>query len=354
MVHAALRAWLDERVERHEFSGVALAWRNGVAEFSYAGGIAHRGHGVAITDESRFGIASVSKMITATAVLRLVDRGIVRLEQSLLDILPKAQRPTALTADHTIHHLLSHTSGLRDYHDEADPAGFAACWDRIPMYHIRQPADLLPLFIDLPANRPPGSSFEYVDANFVLAGLVIESATGRPWDEAVAEDVFGPAGMFETGIESIDDDPLGLATGYMTDDAPARLPRANTFSVPVRSMPDGGMISTAADLARFVDALVGGRLLSLPLLAAMTRPQGPASDDLEQYGYGCWLVVEDGRATILGHGGSDPGVSARVSHHREAGTTIVVLCNQDRGSWAATRRITDALDLRDPRDVPYS
>jgi CubicO group peptidase (beta-lactamase class C family) len=351
---ARLRTWFEERTERHEFSGVALAWRDGTAAFSFAGGLAHRGHGVAITGQTRFGIASITKMLTATTALRLVDRGALTLDQSLLDLLPAGQRPRALTAEHTVHHILSHTSGLRDYFDEADPASFAACWDRIPTYRVRRPADLLPLFIDLPAAGPPGARFEYTNANFVLAGLVIEAVTGRRWDEVVAEEVFEPAGMVDSGVEALDDEPPRLATGYVTDADPPERARANTFSLPTNGMPDGGTISTATDLARFVDALLDGRLLSPSLLAAMTRPQGPASSDLEQYGYGCWLVVEDGSVTILGHGGSDPGVSARVAHHREAGTTIVVLCNQDRGSWAATRQITDALGLRDPRDVPVS
>jgi CubicO group peptidase (beta-lactamase class C family) len=65
----------------------------------------------------------------------------------------------------------------------------------------------------------------------------------------------------------------------------------------------------------------------LPLLAAMTTPQTPPSTDVEQYGYGLELVVENDAVTIIGHGGADPGVSTMVSHHVVAGTTIVVLCN---------------------------
>jgi len=354
MDDAALRAWFDERTARHEFSGVALAWRDGGPAFSYAGGLAHRGHGVPITDRTRFAIASVTKMITATTILRLVDRGLVELSQPLVEILPEAQRPVALTAAHTVHHLLSHTSGLRDYHDDEDPNSFIALWDRIPTYHVRRPVDVLPLFADLPAVRRPGQAFQYVDANFVLAGLVIEALAGRRWEDVAAEEILGPAAMADTAVEAIDDEPARLATGYVTDDGPADRRRSNVFSVTANGMPDGGMISTATDLARYVDSLVGGRLLSPPLLAAMTRPQGPPSTDLEQYGYGCWLVVEDGAVTIIGHGGGDPGVSARVAHHLAAGTTIVVLCNQDRGSWAATRQITEAFGLADPRKIPIS
>ncbi|HEY7525171.1 MAG TPA: serine hydrolase domain-containing protein [Candidatus Limnocylindrales bacterium] len=349
---AGLSSWLAARVASHEFRGVALVWQDGAAGFSFAGGTAHRGHDVRIDERTRFAVASITKMPVAIAALRLVERGLVTLEQPLLDVLPVLQRPRAITREHTLHHLLSHTSGLANYHDDADPtpASFVAALDRIGTPHLRRPADMLPLFADLPPVRPPGEKYEYADANFILAGLVLEAVTGRPWDDVVAEEVFLPAGMTDTGVESIDLDPERLAVGYLTDDGPPDRWRANYFSVTANGMPDGGMITTATDLARLIDALLGGRLLSPAHLAAMTSPQGPASSDVEQYGYGCELAVEDGRVTIVGHGGADPGVSAMLSHHRSAGTTIVVLCNQDRGSWAVTKHITEALGLHDPRD----
>ena len=349
---AALDRSFDDRVAAHEFSGVALLWRDGRPVFEYAGGLAHRGLGVPVTRGSRFAVASVTKMVTAIAALRLVDRGELRLDQPVTELLPPDRRPQAVTPGLTLHHLLSHTSGLADYHDDEDGSltSFTSNWDRVPTYHVRGPADMLPLFADLPAVAPPGDRQQYTDANFILVGLVLEQVAGRPYGEVVADEVFGPAGMTDTGIEALDDDPPRLATGYLMSDGPYETWRSNIFSVTANGMPDGGMITTAPDMARLVDALLGGRLLQPATLAAMTSPQGPPSTELEQYGYGCWLVVEDGRVTILGHDGGDPGVSARVSHYVADATTVVVICNQDRGSWAATRRIADEFGLPDPRD----
>jgi CubicO group peptidase (beta-lactamase class C family) len=347
---ADLRAWFEERTAEGTFSGSALACRDGGPIFSYAGGVAHRGHGVPVRDDTRFAVASVTKMVTAICALRLVDRGLLALDQPLVDILPPDQRPAALTREHTLHHLLSHTSGLANYHDDDDPtlASFLSCWDRIPTYHLRRAADMLPLFADLPAVAPPGREVRYNDAAFLLAGLAIEAAAGRPWAEVVPEEVFVPAGMADTGLEAIDTDPPRLAVGYMSERGDADW-RTNVFSLPASPLPDGGMITTPTDLARLIDALVGGRLLSLELAAAMTRPQGPPSDDEEQWGYGCKLTVRDGEIVALGHGGSDPGVSALVSHYPAAATTIIALCNQDRGSFAAVMRIAAALGIDDPR-----
>ena len=347
----ALRGGLARRTSDHEFSGVALAWREGQPVFSFSGGLAHRGHGVPVTEATRFAVASITKMVTATAALRLVERGMLRLDQPLVEVLPAEQRPAALTREHTLHHLLSHTSGLTNYHDDDDKTwtSYTSCWDRIPTYHIRRTADMLPLFADLPASAPPGTRYRYADANYILAGLVVEAATGQTFADIAAEEVIRPAGMVDTAIEALDTEPARLATGYYVSDEPADSWRTSIYGVPAVGMPDGGMITTAPDLARLVDALLGTSLLSPQMAAAMMTPQGPPLDDLEQYGYGCELVVENGEVTIIGHGGSDPGVSALVSHHRRAATTIVVLCNYDRGSWAATQLIEAALGLADPR-----
>jgi D-alanyl-D-alanine carboxypeptidase len=349
----ALRDWFDQRAASGEFSGVALVWTHGAQLFQYAAGIAHRGHGVPITNETRFGVASVTKMVTATTALRLVDRGDLQLNQRLIDILPPEHRTRAMTGEHTLHHLLSHTSGLPNYHDDAAQTwdSFVGALDRIPGSKARRPADLLPLFADLPAVRPPGEKYQYADANFILAGLVIEAATGKSFYDAATDEVLRPAGMTDTAFEELDQDPPRYATGYLHADGPPHTWRSNMFSLTGKGMPDGGMITTAPDLARLVDALLDGNLLSPPLQAAMATPQTPPSADLEHYGYGLELVVENGAVTILGHGGADPGVSTMVSHHVADATTIVVLCNQDRGSWAAVKQITRALGLSDPRDV---
>ena len=348
---ADLQAWFEEQTASNAFRGRALVWRDGAPIFSYAGGIAHRGQGIPVRGDTRFGVASISKMATAIAALRLVEEGLLELDRPLVEVLPPEHRPTALTRDHTLHHLLSHTSGIASYFDDDDPTlnSFTANWDRIPTYRARRPADILPLFVDLPAVTAPGTTVAYNDAAFVLVGLLIEAATGRPWEELVTAEVFAKAGMTDTGVEALDDDPPRLALGYLMDDGPADGGRTNIFSVPASPMPDGGMITTPEDLARMIDALLAGRLLSSELVVEMTRPQGPPSDAPEQWGYGCQLSVSEGRVVSIGHGGADPGVAAMLVHYLEPAVTVAVTCNQDRGAWAAVLRIDEALGIEDPR-----
>lgn len=340
---SGIAGWIDDRARRHLFSGVALVWRDGSPLFMHAAGLANRGLGVPVQPDSRFLVASVTKLVTGVTALRLVDRGLLDFHGSAAAVLPPAQRPASLAPEVTLHHLLSHTSGVANYHVDEDEtwASFTSCWDRIPTYHLRGPGAMLPLFADRPARFAPGERFSYADANFLLVGLMIEAVTGERFPEVVRAEVFEVAGMPDSGFPCLDEDPPRLATGYLVTDDPPHAWRSNVYSVPAGGMPDGGLVTTATDLARLLDALQSGALLPPDLHAAMTSPQNPLGTTTERYGYGCELEVVDGVVTVLGHGGLDPGVSARVHHHVSSRTTIVVLCNQDRGSWPVTEHLVE-------------
>ncbi|MEM9036422.1 MAG: serine hydrolase domain-containing protein [Actinomycetota bacterium] len=347
------RRWLDDRAISGEFSGVALVWRDGAPVFEHAAGLAHRGLGVPLTTNSRFQVASVTKMLTAATALRLVDAGRIALDTPLVDLLPDDRRPSALTPEHTLHHLLSHRSGLANYHDDDDEtwASFESCWQRVPLGRITGVADLLPLFVDLPLRFPPDERWQYADVNFLVVGLVIEAVTGRPFAEVATDEVLGPAGLVDTAFDRFDHDPERLAVGYAAGDAPGERGRTNVYAVPPVGMPDGGVVTSAKDLARFFDALLGGSLLTQATLELMLEPHGtiPDTDGLEAYGYGAELTLVDGRVTIVGHAGGDPGVSAMTSHFIDESTSVIVLCNQDRGSWPASLHLARACGLPDPR-----
>jgi CubicO group peptidase (beta-lactamase class C family) len=346
-----LAAWLDERAAQGLFSGVVLVRSGGETRFEHRAGLAHRGHRVPVGVDTRFQVASVTKMITAATALRLVERGALSLHKPLTGFLPPEYRPAGLDDRHTLHHLLSHTSGLANYHDDDDETweSFTSAWDRVPVYHARGPRDLLPLFADLPPADDPGA-FDYGDANFVLVGILIEWVTGKPFGTVAAEEVLTPVGMTGSAFDQLDLEPENMASAYLVTDDPPETWRSNIYSVPAGGMPDGGMTTTADDLDRFLDALRSGTVVTPETFSLMVTPHGLDVDSPEGYGYGMELVVVDGEVTIYGHGGADPGVSAMVSHYVTAGTTVIVLCNQDRGSWAVAQRIAKELGLDDPRE----
>lgn len=345
----ALRTWIDEQSAQHLFSGVALVRAEGETLFEHATGLAHRGHRVPVSIETRFQVASVTKMITAATALKMVEEGALSLDRPLIGYLPPAQRPASLDERHTLHHLLSHTSGLPNYHDDEDEtwASFMGALDRIPASRARGPLDVLPLFADLPAVDDFGE-FRYCDANYVLAGILIEWVSGRPFNEVARDKVLDPAGMARSGFFELDLEPDDYATGYVVSDEPAETWRSNTYGLTASAMPDGGMTTTAHDLDRFMESLRDGKVLSKETFDSMLTVHG--SDEEESYGYGMELVVDDDSVIIYGHSGLDPGVTAVVSHYVGAGITVTVLCNQDQGSWPVAQRIATDLGLHDPRD----
>jgi CubicO group peptidase (beta-lactamase class C family) len=340
-----LSGWLEAETAAHRFSGVALAWRDGREVFSYAGGLASRAHGVPVTLKSRFGIASVTKMITAVVALSLVEEGKLSLQQPLIDVLPPSQHVASLDGDHTLHHLLSHTSALPNYFDDEDPTwtSWMSSFDRIPVYHLRRPADMLPLFDQLPREGTVGGDYRYCDTNFLMVGLAIEAVTGQPFAEAARQRVLDRAGMADSGFFDLDTDPQDLATGYLTSDDPPETWRSNIYSLTASGMPDGGMIATAADLARFMDSLLGGHLVSAESLKGMMTPHSTPGEEGGTYGYGLEMVVDRDRVVLVGHGGSDPGVATMVNHYPDIDLTVVVLCNQDGGAFAAEAQVGAAL-----------
>ena len=345
----ALGSWIDEQAAQHLFSGVALVRAGGETLFEHAAGLAHRGHRVPVTVETRFQVASVTKMITAATALKMVEEGALSLDRPLTGYLPHDRRPAGIDDRHTLHHLLSHTSGLPNYHDDEDEtwASFTSALDRIPASKARGPLDVLPLFADLPAVDDFGE-FRYCDANYVLTGVLIEWVAGRTFKDVAREKVLDPAGMARSGFFELDLEPDGYATGYMVTDEPAATWRSNTFGLTAGAMPDGGMTTTAHDLDLFMEALRDGKVLTAETVDSMLTVHG--SDDEESYGYGMELVLDDDSVIIYGHSGLDPGVTAVVSHYVGDGITVTVLCNQDQGSWPVAQRIAADLGLHDPRD----
>jgi CubicO group peptidase (beta-lactamase class C family) len=348
----SLHAWLDERAAANQFSGVAVVARGGDTVFEHAVGLAHRGHGVPVTPGTRFEVASITKMVTAATAMSLVERGALKLDRPLIDFLPPELRPAALDERHTLHHLLSHTAGIPGYHVHEDETwdSFVGALEQVPFSRARGPKDLLPLFADRPVEFDPGTRFVYCDSNFILVGILIEWVTGRPFGQVVGEEVLAPAGMVDTAITELDLEPRALASHYLMTDQPAEEWRSNIYSVPAGGMSDGGMITTAGDQLRLLDALAGGTIVSDESWALMLTPHGVEEGSPEAYGYGMELVVIDDRVRIIGHAGGDPGISGMVSRWLDDDVTVVVLCNYDRGSWAVVQQIASELGLEDPRE----
>jgi CubicO group peptidase (beta-lactamase class C family) len=299
--------------------------------FEHAFGQAHRALGVANTVDTRFAMASGSKGFTAVAAMSLVHDGHLTLDttaRSLLgDDLPLIDDGV------TLEHLLTHRSGIGDYLDEdvvdSDDVMFSVGM-------LVTTDDFLPLLAGHPTKFAPGERFSYCNGAFVVLAMLIERATGQPFHDVVQERVFGPAGMSATGFLRSDELPGDAALGYIDDG-----PRTNVFHLPARANGDGGAYTTVADMRRFWDALMAGRLLPASVVEQMTAPTTVAADDERDYGIGLWLDPGHHEVGLVGF---DAGATFASGRGHDDAFTYTIVTNTGRGAWAMRSALLELLD----------
>lgn len=316
----ALRARLEADAQAGEFSGAVLVARDGATLFQGAYGLADREAGVPNTPLTQFRVGSMDKMLTAVAVLQLVQAGTVSLDAPLGTYLP--DYPNAEVASKvTLHHLLTHTGGTGDVFGPE----FAA-----HRSELRTVADYLRLYGARGLRFAPGTQWEYSNYGFLLLGAVIERVAGTSYYDHVAGRVLAPAGMTATGFAPEDSLVPGRAVGYTRELVPGALV-SNAPTLPYRGTPAGGGYATVGDFARFAAAVRERRLLDSARTAQLLTGKVAAGQGT-QYAYGFFDRVVGGRR-FVGHTGGAPGMSGVLEFEPNGGYVVVVLSNFD---WAAT------------------
>jgi CubicO group peptidase (beta-lactamase class C family) len=311
---AAAEESLPDRVDRHlrtkasgPLSGVVLVAQFGQVWFHRAYGYASAEASVPNATTTRFAIASLTKPITAAAVLRQVELGKIRLEASICDYLaacPRRWKPV------TIRHLLSHTSGLPDLFEKVSPSSATTFRPAIDAAVAAHGAAAL--------SSRPGSRYAYNNFNYFLLGYALEAVTGESWDTAVRAAVLAPAAMAATGYDVEPPAAPAAASGYRRVDA-GRVIAAPHFSPAAYAA--GGLVSTAEDLLRFEGALSGGKIVEAATLQLMTKP------GLGRYALG-WQVLKQFGRMQRNHTGQLPGYASHIARYDD-GTTIILLSNVD-------------------------
>jgi CubicO group peptidase (beta-lactamase class C family) len=333
-----LDRYLRDLEANDSFSGVVRITVAGAERFSGAFGFASRAWHVPNTLETRFDTASITKLFTAVATLQQIEAGAFGFETSAVEYL--ALEGTAISPDVTVRHLLTHTSGIGDDADEEAGESYEAVWRERPSYSVLEAADFLPQFVHRAPNFPPGEGCRYNNCGYVLLGLMIEKATGRPYRDVIRQDVFASAGMDDSDFLRMDRVNERLAEGAdpIHDDTGAITGwKRNIYSYPPVGSPDGGAHVTAVDLDRFLRAVRAGRLLSVEMTAAFLAPQivCRVRDGWTQHnGYGPWFRVDgDGTIVFLEKDGINVGASGLVRYYPGRDLTVVVLSNLEEGAW---------------------
>ncbi len=322
----------------NEFRGNILITQNDDVLFEYSNGYADLANEIPNTAETRFAIASMGKTFVAVGILQLIERGKLRFEDTLGELLDfdlKRIDPAV-----TVEQLLTHTSGVPDYDDESDTEENEGLWTDYPSYKIRHNRDLLPLFIDKPMMYPRGEKFQYNNTGYVLLAMIIEKVTGMDFDVFLKENVFDVCDMKSTGYFELDRLPSKCANHYIYCEDTGDY-CTNIFSVGAKGTGDGGAFSTVGDLLKFWKGLLGYKLLSEETVNRMlTKRSGDGGDPEEGwYGYGVWIIDNPSGEDYVYMQGLDPGVSGMAEYNPNNGMISIMLSNYCDNVWAMMRQV---------------
>ena len=330
----ALAHAVDRVAVETGFSGVVRVDRDGVAVLAKAYGRAHRGWSVPNAVDTRFGIASGTKGLTALTVMSLVHEGLLEpgtTARSLLgDDLPLIDDAV------TVEHLLAHRSGIGDYFDEDAVESMIDYVMPVPVHRLVTTSDYLVVLDGHPQAFAPGERFAYNNGAFVVLALIAERVSGTSFDELVRTRVCEPAGMCDTEFLRSDEPAERVALGYLARDGL----RTNVLHLPARGSGDGGISTTAADVAALWSALHAGQIVPLDTVAEMVRPRSDVPALSARYGLGFRLHPTSDAVELEG---ADAGVSFRTVHDEAAGVTHTVLSNTTDGAWPLTRLLDELL-----------
>jgi CubicO group peptidase (beta-lactamase class C family) len=327
-VHALL-----SRLAEYGYAGSAAVGGQDGLWFAAAYGLRDRERGLPFEVTTAVDIGSLTKVFTATLIMRLAEEHLLDVNARITRYLPDVPPDKAGI---TVHHLLTHTSGLLrsavalgiDEHTERD-AFVAAVLE----------SDLL---------YSPGDRFEYSDTGYDLLAALAEIVTGQPYDEALTVRVLRPAGLHHTRyIGSSDASPGTVSDSYS---APLGSPwlddREGPSVVSWYNRGSGGLVSTTRDLQALARALDSGRLLRPATVARMRLPSSTVSADVG-YGYG-WFVKDDGDGRVVFHGGDIAGYKAHLEIDLESGRIVSVLDNVLGWERVTDRYVVDAWDGAGP------
>ena len=294
------------------FNGTVLVAENGKILFKKGYGLANMEWEIPNTPDTKFRLASVTKQFTAMVVLQLVEQGKIKLDAPLITYLPDYRADIGKQV--TIHHLLTHTSGIPSYTSRPDFFKDIARDPYEPLPFIRK-------FCSDDLEFKPGSQFKYNNSGYFILGAIIEQVTGKSYAEAVQEQIFEPLGMDGSGYD--------LNATIIPKRAAAYEKRGNGYvnahyldmRLPFAA---GALYSTVEDLYKWDRALYTDELLSPELKKTMFTPH------IKNYGYG-WAIrsrkIGDREVHITGHGGGINGFGTLITRYVDDQHLVVLLNN---------------------------
>lgn len=327
-----INTYLETTLQREVFSGNIIVSRGRGTAIIRSYGLANREHWVPNATNTKFRIGSITKQFTAAAILQLQQQNRLDIHAPITDYLPDYSHAKNSHNFITIHHLLTHSSGIPEY---LNPKIFpdVAQWMRLPT-SLRQ---IIDRFKDLPLVFDPGAAFLYSNSGYALITQIIEAVSGQFYADYMQANIFTPLGMVDTGYEVPRAVIPNLAQGYFSlGDRTYLQAEPIDMSLPQGA---GGLYSTIEDLATWHQWLFGTALglppskqSPLSKESAILLVQPVIAMDLDRptpdafYGYG---LVHDTYSNhqLIHHSGRINGFASSLAYYPETALTVGILAN---------------------------
>jgi CubicO group peptidase (beta-lactamase class C family) len=336
-----INAYMDGLVKAGKFNGSLLIARDGKVMVSKGYGMSNFELDVPNTPQTKFRIGSITKPFTAMAIMLLQQRGKLTVQDSICKYLSDCP---AGWQQITLHHLLSHSSGLAK-HDKADD------YLRTAMMPMKV-TQLIDSFKNKPADFKPGEKFDYNNNGYILLGYVIEKLSGQSYETFLRENVFVPPGMTNSGYDQHEPIIKNRATGYVrpADRVGGTLMNA-VYIDQSQPFSAGALYSTTEDLLRLDQALYEGKFLSPKTQEAMFLPAIGAYGPAPTYGYG-WFINQQFNRRAIWHPGGLPGFTSMLTRFPNDKVVIILLGNLENSQVIRASRDLAAIIFGEKYEIP--
>jgi D-alanyl-D-alanine carboxypeptidase len=312
--------FIADYVHDHQFNGTILIQKNGLILYEQSFGLASRAFAIPVRNETRYKIASITKIFTSVIVMKLAEEGKIDLAKPIGTYLPDYTGEGAEKV--TVHELLNHTSGMVNIDTITSIA--SALKNGVPVYQKALTTDqLLRNYCSDSLVTEPGKVFSYNNAEYIILGKIIEQICGKPFSQVLNEMILKPLDMVNSGMLNQSDIIDGLADTYFYREDLGRL--VNDLPVYIQNWyASGAMYSTVTDLLKFSDALLGYKIVKKESLDLIFTP------GLDDYGYGVWSYeteINNKKYKTIKRPGRIMGAQGMLVYMPEASLITIILSN---------------------------
>jgi CubicO group peptidase (beta-lactamase class C family) len=335
VIQPEIEAYLQTHLVAGQFMGSVLVAQGDHVLHSAGYGMADLEHNVANTPHTKYRLGSITKQFTAAAILNLQDQGLLDVDDPISAYLPDYPNGDVIT----IHHLLSHSSGIPNLEDFPD---FVAT-----MREPATPSELIERFADMPLEFAPGDQWAYSSSNYIVLANIIEEVARQSYAEYLDTVLFAPLDMTDTGYDRFETILESRANGYTVGEDGYQNAAFIDMSIPVGG---GALYSTVLDLYTWTQALLKDAVLSDEARELLFTPAMEIGDG-NTYGYG-WEIGNEWGRRVISHEGFINGFFAYLNLIPEEELIVIVLSNLESAPVERIARDLDAIVLGESYEVP--